>query len=45
MKNVFDNFYIKDHELLFYIYLISMLVIIILTVIFVIKELKKNEHK
>ena len=45
MNNVFDDFYIKDNELLFYIYIISMIIIMILTLIFVIKELKKNENK
>lgn len=45
MKNIFNNFFIKDHEILFYAYIIAMIIIIILTIIFVIKELKKNENK
>ena len=45
MKNIFNNIYIKDNELLFYIYIAIMIIIMILTTIFVIKEIKKNVNK
>jgi|GEM_PF-3219304 len=41
MSYIFDLNFIKGHELLFWIYLISMVLIIILSIIFVKKELKK----
>lgn len=40
IKWIYNNFFIKDNELLFYIYLISILLIIILTIYLVVKELK-----
>ena len=44
MKYIFNPVYIKGNELMFYLFLIAMAVIIILTAIFVIKEIK-NENK
>lgn len=44
MKYIFNLNYIKGNELLFWIYVISMILIIILSIIFVKKELK-NEYK
>ncbi len=41
MKYIFNLNYIKGNELLFWIYVISMILIIILSIIFVKKELKK----
>lgn len=41
MSYIFDINFIKGNELLFWIYVISMLLIIILAIIFVKKELKK----
>ena len=41
MSYIFNINFIKGHELLFWIYVISMIFIIILSVIFVKKELKK----
>ena len=41
MKYIFNLNYIRDNELLFWIYVVSMILIIILSVIFVKKELKK----
>ena len=43
MKNIFSNVYINGNELLFYSYVVLMLIMIILTVIFVVKEIKKND--
>ena len=45
MHNIFNELFIKDNEILFYIYIASMAIIMILTLIFVIKELKKNENR
>ena len=42
MSKVFSPIYIGNHEVLFYAYLISMLIIIVLTTIFVIKEVRKK---
>ena len=42
MKYIFNKFFIKENELLFYIYLIIILIMILATVIFVIKEVKKK---
>ena len=42
MTRVFFPVYIRGHEVLFYVYLICMLLIMVATVIFVIKELKKK---
>ena len=42
MRKVFSPIYIGDHEVLFYAFLISMLIIMVLTVIFVVKEVKKK---
>ena len=44
MKIIFYNEIIKNDQILFWTYVISMIVIIILACIFVRKELK-NEHK
>ncbi len=42
MSRVFSPIYIGDHEVLFYVYLASMLIIMVLTLIFVVKEVKKK---
>jgi hypothetical protein len=42
MRNVFSPVFIVGNELLFYIFLFSMALIILLTFIFVIKEIKKK---
>ena len=44
MNYVFDTNYINGNELVFWIFVISMLIIMILTIFFVKKELK-NENK
>ena len=44
MNYVFNSNYINNNELLFYIYVLTMLIIMILTIVFVKKELK-NEDK
>lgn len=44
MNYVFNSNYISNNELLFYIYVLTMLIIMILTIVFVKKELK-NEDK
>lgn len=44
MNYVFNSNYISNNELLFYIYFLTMLIIMILTIVFVKKELK-NEDK
>ena len=44
MKYIFNESYINDNELVFWIYVSLLILIIILTVFFVKKELK-NEHK
>ncbi len=44
MNYIFDINYIKGNELLFWIYVLSMLLIIIITIIFV-KRALKDEHK
>ena len=41
MKLVFNDIYILNNELLFYTFIFIMLFIIVLTIIFVNKELKK----
>jgi len=41
MKIVFNNTYIQNNEILFYTYILIMILIIILTIIFVDKEVKK----
>lgn len=43
MKYIFDKKYINGNELLFYTSVIFMLIVIILTVIFIAKEIKKND--
>ena len=43
MKNIFNKIYIDGNELLFYTYVILILIMIILTVIFVVKEIKRND--
>jgi Na+-driven multidrug efflux pump len=48
MTNVFNVNYIIGNEIVFWAYLVSMIVIMILTAIFVRKELKrktKNDNK
>jgi heme/copper-type cytochrome/quinol oxidase subunit 4 len=45
MKYIFNPIYVKENEILFYIFLIVILLIIILTTIFVIKEVNKNKSK
>lgn len=42
MTKTFNPVYFSGHETLFYIFIISMIIIMILTLIFVIKELKKK---
>lgn len=44
MKLIFNSEIIRNDQILFWTYVISMIVIIILAIIFVGKELK-NEHK
>ena len=44
MNYIFDMNYIKGNELLFWIYVLSMLIIIILTIIFV-KRTLKDEYQ
>lgn len=44
MKLIFNSEIIRNDQILFWAYVISMIVIIILAIIFVRKELK-NEHK
>ena len=44
MKLIFNNNYINDNPIIFWIYVISMIIIIILSIIFVRKEIK-NESK
>lgn len=44
MKLIFNNNYINDNPIIFLIYVISMIIIIILSIIFVRKEIK-NEFK
>ena len=41
MKIVFNSTYIQNNELLFYTYILIMLLMIILTIIFVNKEVTK----
>lgn len=45
MKNIFNPVYIKENELLFYIFLIVIVLIMIITTIFVLKEVNKNKSK
>ncbi len=45
MKFIFNSKFISTHECLFWIYLIIMALIILLTIIWVIKEIKNNENK
>lgn len=40
MKLVYNSFFIKDSEIMFYIYLLTIILIILLTIYFVVKELK-----
>ena len=40
MRYIFDTSYIKDNEFVFWIYVFLLILIMILTVIFVKKELK-----
>lgn len=44
MKYIYNNLYISNNEMIFYIYLAFMIIIMILTIIFVKKELK-NENR
>jgi hypothetical protein len=41
----FEDYLIRDNELVFYIFIGTMLLIMILTLIFVIKEIKNNVNK
>lgn len=43
MKNIFDPIYIKEEPILFTIFVLLMLLIMILTIIFVKKELGKKK--
>ena len=43
MKNIYNDIFINNHELLYYTYVILILIMIVLTVIFVVKEIKKND--
>jgi len=42
MNSVFSPVYIKGNEVIFYAYLLCMLIIMIVTAVFIIKELKKK---
>ena len=42
---IFHDFYIKNHEIIFYSFLVIMLLIFILTIFWVIKEVKNNANK
>lgn len=42
---IFNKYYINDCEIIFYSYLAVIVLIILLTSIFVIKEVKKNVDK
>lgn len=42
MKFIFNPFFIKNNELLFYTYLGIIILIIIITILFVIKEVGKK---
>lgn len=44
MKWIFNNIYIKQHQTLFISFFVLMLAILILTIVFVNKELKKQEN-
>ena len=41
MKYIFNINYVKENELVFFIFSVSMILIMILTVIFVMKETRK----
>jgi len=43
MTNIFDNSFIIGNEIVFWCYLAVMLLIMILTIVFVRKELKKEK--
>ena len=43
MKYIFNQNYIMGHKVLFYIYLAIMILIILLTIIFIVKEISKKE--
>ena len=45
MTKIFNPVFLDGNEVVFWIFVISMLVIMILTLIFVLKELKKNDNK
>ncbi len=45
MENIFNKKYISGSEVLFYTYLLIMFIIVVLTIIFVIKVLKKYDIK
>lgn len=44
MKYIYNNIFISNNEMIFYIYLASMIIIMITTIIFVKKEIK-NENR
>lgn len=44
MKIVFNNYYLLGNEIIFWTYIVSIIIMIILAIIFVIRE-NKNEHK
>lgn len=44
VKWIFDNFFIKNQEIIFIVFIISMLLMIILTCLFVRNEIK-NDNK
>lgn len=44
MKIVFNNYYFLGNEIIFWTYIVSIIIMIILAIIFVIRE-NKNEHK
>lgn len=43
MKIIFNQAYLKENELLFWIYLTVIIIIMILTILFVYKELGKKK--
>lgn len=45
MKYIFNSNFVKENEMLFYIFLIVIILIMIITTIFVLKEVDKNKSK
>lgn len=42
---IYNDFYIKNHEVIYYLFLCIMLLMFILTIFLVIKEVNKNANK